>query len=250
MDQDKQKLGSIEKALVTLLSFQGEQQSWGVRELSNHTGLNPATVCRILKILENYKFVEQNAQNRKYHLGDSVRLFDSRIQNTDIITDAARPHMKRLLFQTQESVHLNVIEKMSRVCVEKFESPQKLKVSIPIGERSPLHIDASSKCLLAFSSVDFIETYLNYIKQTPFIKNTASQIPKLRTELNTIKEQGYATSLSESNPGLGVISAPMINHQGTLVAAMSLAVPEIRFNNNDHRNYCKQKLIEAAGSVH
>ncbi|MCF8070189.1 MAG: IclR family transcriptional regulator [Desulfobacterales bacterium] len=249
MEQYSKKLGSIEKALATLLSFQGEKQNWGVRELSTHTGLNPATVCRILKILENYEFIEQNAQNKKYHLGNSIHRFTNPLQNAGLIADAARPYMKRLLFQTQETVHLNVIEKMSRVCVEKFESTQKLKVSIAIGDRFPLHIDATSRCLLAFSSSDFIEDYLNYIKQTPFIKTAASNIPKLRIELKTIKTQGYASSLCEHTPGFGVISAPMINHKGTVVAAMSLAVPEIRFSNNDHLSHCKQKLIEAASSV-
>ena len=48
-----ERTNSAEKALRILLSFQSEQPTWGVRELSTHLGFSPATVQRLLQVLKN-----------------------------------------------------------------------------------------------------------------------------------------------------------------------------------------------------
>ena len=48
-----QQLNAVEKALEILRTFQHEQTSWGVRELSTHLGFSPATVQRILQSLKD-----------------------------------------------------------------------------------------------------------------------------------------------------------------------------------------------------
>lgn len=245
MEQDKQKLNSIEKALVTLLAFQEEQRTWGVRELGTHLDLNPATVQRILQTLKSFKFIDQDPQTRQYRLGNIFYQFLNTLQSTYPVSKAALPFMKKLLSQTQETIHLNVIEDTDRVCVENIESPQNLRASMPIGSRSPLYAGASSKCLLAFSSDEFIESYLSIKKLAPVTENTISNVTRLRTEITTIREQGFAVSMGERTPGLGSLSAPILDHKGVLLASISLAIPEIRFQDIDHCNFCRQKLLEA-----
>lgn len=245
MKQDKPKLNSIQKALVTLLAFQEEARTWGVRELASHLDLNPATVQRILQTLKSYKFVDQDPLSRQYRLGNIFFRFLNTLQSTYPVTRAALPFMKQLLSQTQETVHLNVIEDMDRVCVENIESPQNLRASMPIGNRSPLYAGASSKCLLAFSAGEFIESYLSIKKLSPVTENTISSVTRLRTELAEIREQGYAISLGERTSGLGSISAPILDHKGVLLASMSLAIPEIRFQDPDHQKFCLKELCHA-----
>ncbi|MCF8067971.1 MAG: IclR family transcriptional regulator [Desulfobacterales bacterium] len=248
MEQNKDKLNSIEKALVTLLAFQENQQTWGVRELGTHLDLNPATVQRILQTLKSFRFIDQDPKTRQYRLGNIFYRFLNTLQSTYPVSKAALPFMKELQSKTQETVHLNVIEDMDRVCVENIESPQNLRASMPIGSRSPLYAGASSKCLLAFSSDEFIESYLSFKKLTPVTENTISNVTRLRTEIAETRVQGFAISMGERTPGLGSLSAPILDHKGVLLASISLAIPEIRFNNSDHLNFCRQELIKATRS--
>jgi len=246
MKQKRSNLNSVEKALKILLAFQAQQPSWGVRELSAHLDFSPATVQRILQTLKAYSFVDQDLETRQYHLGNVYFQFLDTLQSAYPITHAALPFMRRLSSLTQETVHLNVIDGMERICIDSIESPQYLKASMPIGNRSPLYAGASPKCLLAFSTQEFIENYLKQAKFTPLTENTITSVTRLSSEIAVIKNQGYASSLGERTPGIGSISAPVMNHRNMILAAISLAIPEIRFKDNDHRNSCLKELINVA----
>jgi len=249
MVQNKSSFNSVEKALKILLAFQVKRSSWGVRELSTHLGFSPATVQRILHTLKAHAFVDQKPETKHYQLGNVFFHFLDVLQSTHTITQSALPFMKKLLSATQETVHLNVIDGMERVCIDSIESPQYLKASMPIGSKSPLYAGATPKCLLTFSTKDFIDNYLKQVKLTPLTENTITSIKKFRSEMTMIKKQGYAKSLGERTPGIGSISAPVVNHRGMILAAISLAIPEIRFNNNSHRHLCLKELLNVAKQI-
>jgi len=237
MKHKEPRLNSVEKALKILKAFEGERSYWGVRELSTHLGFSPATV---------YAFVAQDSQTRQYRLGNIYFSFIQTLQRIYPITRVAQPFMKQLLSLTQETVHLNVIEGDERICIDNMESSQNLKGFMPIGSRSPLYAGASSKCLLAFSDEDFIEAYLQQVKPTAITKNTLTDLKKVRSELEIIRKQGYAASLGERNPGLGSLSAPILDYRGMLLASISLAIPEIRYQDQKRRKEYIRVLLQTA----
>jgi DNA-binding IclR family transcriptional regulator len=249
MIQKQSSLNSVEKALKILLAFGAQKSSWGVRELSAHLGFSPATTQRLLQTLKGYGFVYQDPSTRQYRLGHIYYQFLDTLQQTYSITQTALPMMTALLSRTQETVYLNVIEGSERLCIESLESPQHLKASMPIGNRSPLYAGASSKCLLAFSPQDFIEDYLKKAELTPLTANTITDIDRLGSEIAVTKKQGYAISLGERTTGLGSLSAPILNHRDMIVAALSLAIPEIRFMDPAHRDVCVQDLCKTAQKI-
>ncbi len=120
---------------------------------------------------------------------------------------------------------------------------------MPVGNRSPLYAGASSKCLLAFSPQDFIEDYLKGAELIPLTANTIADINRLGSEIAVTKKQGYAISLGERTSGLGSLSAPILNHRDMIVAALSLAIPEIRFRDPVHRDVCLQALLRTAKKI-
>jgi len=248
MKQNQAHLNSVEKALRILKIFEGERPCWGVRELSTHLGFSPATVQRILQTLKAYAFVDQDAHTRQYRLGNVFFSFLHSLQRTYPVTQVAQSYMKQLLSRTQETVHLNVIERNERICIDNMESSQNLKGFMPIGSRSPLYAGASSKCLLAFSGREFIETYLQGVKPAAITKNTQIDPKKIKVELETIRKQGYAASLGERNPGLGSLSAPILDYRGTLLASISLAIPEIRYQDQKLRKKYVRELLQVAKS--
>jgi len=241
------RLNSVEKALRILVSFQADRPAWGVRELSTHLGFSPATVQRILQVLKANAFVAQDPVSRQYRLGVVFYTFVHALKGTYPITRAGQPFLQQLMAATGETVHLNIIEGEDRVCIDTVESPQALKASMPIGSRSPLYAGGSSKCLLAFWDPELRERYLKSLSiLKPFTDRTVTDSEALRRELVEIAARGYAASLGERNRGLGSLSAPVFDHHGQLLATMSLAIPEIRYQDAPHRNFCIKKLLEAA----
>lgn len=248
MKQTTPPFNSVEKTLKILKAFEGERPYWGVRELSTHLGFSPATVQRILQTLKAYAFVDQDSHTRQYRLGNIYFSFLQSLQRTYPVTQVAQAYMKQLLSRTQETVHLNVIERSERICIDNMESSQNLKGFMPIGSRSPLYAGASSKCLLAFSGRDFIEAYLQQVKLTAITKNTLIDQKKIQAELETIRKQGYAASLGERNPGLGSLSAPILDYRGALLASISLAIPEMRYRDQKLRKKYVRELLQVAKS--
>lgn len=241
-------INSVEKALKILLSFSAEHPVWGVRELATFLDFSPATVQRLFNNLKAYDFIAQDPESRQYRLGYVYFRFLQTLQSTYPFTQTALIFMQRLLDRTQETVHLNVIENMERVCIENLESPQHLKATMSVGSRSPLYAGASSKCLLAFSSQKLMDAFFRRAKLKRITKNTVTDVRALRAELKTIRENGYAASLGERNPGLGSLSAPVMNHKGVLLASISLAIPEIRYKEDRYRKLCIKALIETANA--
>ncbi len=245
---DEKKYNAVEKAILTLLAFREDKPSWGVRELSQELGFSPATVQRILQTYKAYGFVNQDAATRQYHLGNVFYSFIEPLQQVNQVTRGARKYMEQVASETRETVHLNILEEGNRICIDTMESPMPLRAGMPLGHRSPLHAGASAKCLLAFSSQIFIDTYLASAQLTRLTDKTLVNIPSMEAEISQIRVQGYAESLGERTPGLGSLSAPVMNHQGKIIASLSLALPEIRFSQADHRRKCIDSLVAAARS--
>ncbi len=246
MKQTRPRFNSVEKALRILTSFQSERPFWGVRELAAHLAFSPATVQRILQSLKDGDFVAQDPETRQYRLGNVYFQFLHTLQSTYPFSRTAQEFMRQLLYRTRETVHLNVIENMERICIDHIESPQNLKAAMPVGSRSPIYAGASSKCLLAFSPQPVIETVLKKVKLKSVTEKTITDVQTLRSELEQIRKQGYALSLGERNPGLGSISAPIRNYDGLLLASLSLAIPEIRYADDRHRRACIHELMRTA----
>jgi IclR family KDG regulon transcriptional repressor len=245
-----ERLNSVEKALRILLSFRAGRSTWGVRELGTHLGFSPATVQRILQVLKAQSFVAQDPVTRQYRLGVAFYTFFNALKESYPITRASQPFLQRLGSITGETVHLNIIDGTDRVCIDNLESPQALKASMPIGSRSPLYAGGSSKCLLAFGAPEWREQYLGSLAVLiPFTDRTVTDLDALRRELALIAALGYAVSLGERNRGLGSLSAPVFDHHGQLLASLSLAIPEIRFQDAAHRQFCLKELRQAAQAL-
>ncbi len=202
---------------------------------------------RIFHTWKKFDFIRQNPATKKYALGSIYFSFFRSLQDEYPVTRLFMPYMKQLLSGTQETVHLNVIDAggLSRICINSLESSRKLKASQAIGTRALLYAGATSKYLLAFSSKKFIDNYMANITLSPITGNTIIKKDQLLYELTMIKKKGYASSMAETTHGLGALSVPVFTFSNgkSLLAAISLAIPEIRFNNDEHRRMCINQLL-------
>ena len=245
-EKDEKKLNSIEKAMEIILKFQEIKPSWGIRELSAELGFSPATVQRILQVLKSYEFVRQDSKSKQYFIGNVFYRFLENLNSANDLVRIGRPFLEEVAAATLETVHLSVIEKSYRICIDNIESPKVLKAGMPVGNKAPLYTGASAKCLLAFSSEDFQDNYIRTTNFEPLTKNTIILTGKLFEELYRIKDQGYAISLGERTPGLGSISAPVFDHTGKILASLSVAIPEVRLKQKTHLKNCIDILLREA----
>ena len=92
----------------------------------------------------------------------------------------------------------------------------------------PAYCTSLGKTLLAFRPAPDVERWL----RTPTLKamtpDTITSPRKLLKDLRTIRERGYAVDEQEHELGVRCIAAPVSNHSGEVVAAISVAGPADR----------------------
>lgn len=241
MESDKKEsfaVRTLERGTAILDVFIQERRPLSVAELHRILNLSRSTVWRLVKVLETNKFLVKKTHSEQYWLGSKVLQLAAVFSEQSEISALATPILLDLRNSTRETVHLNIREENERVCIYCLEGFEPIRSGNQEGQRSPLHLGASAKVLLAGMDDNSIK---KYIDDKHMDSSTASAVLR---EVEQIRQQGYSASRQERIPEMVAISAPVKNPAGQTVAALSLTGPITREKSilENHTS----KVIEAA----
>jgi IclR family KDG regulon transcriptional repressor len=218
----------LDRALSILEVLGQEEPELTLAELSERLRLPKSTVHRLLGVLEQHRFVEKAARGGKYRLG--LRLFElgsKVIANLDL-RERARPYLERLVLETGETTHLCVLDDGEVLYLEKVEASRTVRVPSIVGQRYPVHCGAAGKSLLAFLPDDELDKLIRARGLKAYTSNTITTLAQLRSELQLIRDRGYAIDNEEFEQGLRCIGAPVRDYSNKVIAAISIAGPTFR----------------------
>lgn len=223
-----QTIAAVERAADVLGLFaDAGEPSLGVTEISQALGLSKAVVYRILASFRRKGFIEIDEQTRRYKLGHrALHVGLAYLDRTDV-RSIARFELERLSKETNETATLSIRTGWTRVYVDQVTPDRDVKMVVQLGQQAPLHAGASSKAFLAFLPSEEQAAYL----ARPLDKLTAATITatkQLRAELDEVRSRGYATTFGERIEGAGSIAAPILGHDGTPAAVISVCGPAER----------------------
>jgi DNA-binding IclR family transcriptional regulator len=84
--------------------------------------------------------------------------------------------------------------------------------------------------LLAHSEWEHVAELLEHQGMPTLTPNTITDLDLLADELERVRERGYAYDHEETLVGLCCVAAPIYDSRGTVVAAVSLSVPDYRYH--------------------
>ncbi|WP_390624262.1 IclR family transcriptional regulator [Fodinicola feengrottensis] len=99
-----------------------------------------------------------------------------------------------------------------------------------VGRRLPAHCTAVGKVLLAELAPAELDLRYRRRKLTAMTPRSITTLAALKKETARIREAELATEFCESNEAVACVAAPVRDHQGETVAAMSISVPITRWN--------------------
>ena len=245
--KDRYLINSILRASNILKCFSGDKTHFKITELARHLGLDRSTTYRILLSLEKAGFVQKDEAGT-YSLGlAAFEVGNAYLMQTDLIR-VSKPIMADLASKVQETVHLAVLSDIEIVYVDKVDSPRTLGVMSKLGQRGPLHCTSLGKTLLAFQPEDEQARIIQKIRMNPFTSRTITSKQKLIEELRIVKKQGYALDRREIEEDVECIGAPILNHLGNVIAALSISGPQRKIG-TPHEKQFIHNVVKAAALI-
>ncbi len=232
---------AIDRALDVLSSFVSIPEQ-GITEIAANTELSPSTVHRIVQALVQSGYLEQSAETDRYHLGHAAHVLGQSARESWGY-DRALPILERIGSLTGESVNMGIADGNEVVVLLRVESVQPLRFDQPPGSRIAMHCSSMGKTLLAFSGEPLPK--LTYKQVTPASITSEAEFEK---ELARTKKRGYAIDKQESIPGVSCVAAPVLNAEGSAVAAIAVQGPTVRMT-RDRIAAISDQVIAAAAEI-
>ncbi len=230
IDPDKSLAGAqvIDRVIDILETFARIGPDLGVSEISRALGLKKATAHRLLASLRRRGIVAQDPATRRYRLG--LKLWELGAMATLQVdwVDRVKSHLEQLTHVTGETAHLAILSDGQILYVDKVESSHSLRMPSQVGKRNPIHCTGVGKAQIAFLPDEVLVNLVSRRGLTRFTPNTLTDLPELRNELARVRARGFAVDNEEIEEGLVCIGAPIRDHTGEVVAAVSIAGPSSR----------------------
>jgi len=222
-------LQTIQKAGELLALFDRNHTEWGVREVAEKLKMAKSSTHDLMSSLAKLGFLNKTEDSR-YRLGWRLVTLSEVLLATTELRQEAHPVMEELAVQYQETIHLAVLDDTQAVYVDKLEGRQAVRVELTsLGARLYAHCSALGKVLLAYSSEEEVKRIIQTAGLPRFTPNTITDEEELGQNLAKIRRQGFAYDMEEILPDLCCVAAPIYNHVGHVIAAISMSIPAYRF---------------------
>lgn len=228
--------------------FSTERPELGVREAARMAHLTPSTAGRLMQAMRDAGMLNQNAANRNYTLGSRILSWAGVYSATLDIRSIALHAMSELHRITRETISLYILEGVDRVCVERLESPQTVRITARLGRRLPLYAGSAGKAILAFLPDSKKEEYLGQTNLKPLTEHTYTDVNTLRNELDHVRTAGYAFSQGEWLADAAGVAAPILGADGSVIGAVSISGPLQRFTPEAVESHAKA-VLRLAGEI-
>jgi len=235
--KERYLINSILRASGILKNFAEGKGSFTLREMAQSMKLDRSTTYRILLSLEKCGLVEKDEKTGGYSLGLGAFEIGSAYQRRADFVPIAKPFMEDLALKAQETVNLAVLSGTEILYIDKVDSPRSVGVMSKIGQRNPVYCTSLGKSLLAFQTKEEQLRIVAEIEFKPLTPHTITSRKEFLKELNQIRLQGYALDRREIEEDVECIAAPIRNHLGNPVAAISISGPQQKIQTPREKEY-------------
>ncbi|MFW5942647.1 MAG: IclR family transcriptional regulator [Chloroflexota bacterium] len=218
---------AVVRAISVLKAFTDEHPEWTLTPLAREIGLNKATTYRLLTALESEALIVRDSHSEKYRLGPGMVALGGRALRANNLRAVSRGELETLAEETNETASLEILQDHEVLILHEVTGRHVMSGGRAIGTRWAAHATSTGKVLLAALPSQRLVEILPSPLPT-FTPHTIADLQALQADLAQVRERGYAVADQELEVGLLAIGAPLRNHDGEVVAAISVAGPTLR----------------------
>jgi DNA-binding IclR family transcriptional regulator len=224
---------SLRRALVILdaiAAVAGRDKGANLTELADAAETSKSTVLRLVAPLIEQRLVRQDTDGT-YRMGiGTLGLAGACLADLNI-RSAAQSTLRDIADATGQTVHLLVYSEGRVTYVDKVAGASPIQMASRIGDTGTAYSTASGKAMLAhLGDAEFERVAaMGLVPRTP---STITDPVELKSHLATVRDRGCAYDDLENEQGIRCIAAPVFNHTGACVCAVSVSGPAERIAAN------------------
>jgi DNA-binding IclR family transcriptional regulator len=237
---------TLARALSILNVFSAERTEVTLGDLARHTGLNKATLLRYLDVLRAARLVDR--EGAVYHLGVGAFDLGANYLARLNLHKISRPRMEALAEACAETISLAIRDGGDVVYIEVVRGQAEIGIQSRIGARQPAHCTSLGKILLAWTSPEERERYVYSRPLDQLTPHTITDRETLERNLEHVRAQGFAYDDEERALGIRCVATPIRDHNGDVVAAMSVSGAAFRMVGG-HLDEARAAVIECTSRI-
>lgn len=228
---------AVTRALDILELFLDSDDTLTTPEITRKLGLPRTTAHELVTTLAARSYLVPVAdQPGRYRLGVRAYQLGSRYAEQLDLASEGDAVARRVADTCDETVHVAILEETDVIYIAKVDSTHAVRMVSGAGRRLPAHCTAVGKMLLASLDTAALDARFpdghELVGMTP---NSITSLPELRRDLALIRARGVAVEHCESNSDVACVAAPVRRAAGDVVAAMSISVPTVRWDQDRER---------------
>ncbi|AIO30140.1 IclR family transcriptional regulator [Burkholderia pseudomultivorans] len=250
-DDETYLVPALERGLRVLELFNAREPVLTPNLIAQRLGLPRTTALRLVQTLHTLGYLERANRDRDYRLGARVMKLGFDYLSSLALTDIGTPVIERLRDETGFASHLVVRDGRDVVFVAKAWTHDSVMsaIKVNIGTRIPAHASVHGHVLLG----DLDRAELEALFPEPMLPTYTPHTPRTAAEVHARAQkyaaEGYALSESSFEPGISVISAPVRDGSGLIVAAVTLTVARPFLEKSMLDQGLVGKVLKAAGEL-
>jgi IclR family transcriptional regulator, acetate operon repressor len=220
--------GSLEKALDVLDVVGTAPEGMSQSEVAQRLALPRTTVYRLLATLVARGLLRRDPVRKVYGLG--LRCFEMARQAyamPDVVA-AAAGELRNLRDLTGETTYLATLEGAEVLSLERYDGAHSQRSAAALGQRKPVHCTSQGKAILAAMGAPARDALVRELALKPLTPHTITDRRKLQAELKVIAARGWSMDDEEIVQGVRCVGAPVVDAQGNVRGAISVAGPAWR----------------------
>jgi IclR family pca regulon transcriptional regulator len=213
---------SLERGLAVIRAFDAHHPELTLSEVARICDLTRAAARRFLLTLTDLGYVRTDG--RLFSLTPRVLELGYAFLSSLTLPEVAQPHLEQLSAEVHESSSVSVLDGDDVVYVARVPTRRIMAVAINVGTRFPAYATSMGRVLVAHLPPERVQAYLGRVRLDRLTARTVGSVAELRTELDRVREQGYAIVDQELEEGLRSMAAPVRDRSGAVGAAVNVSV--------------------------
>jgi IclR family acetate operon transcriptional repressor len=202
-----------------------EPDGLSVTQIGARLGIARSSVHALVATLAARGYLRsEGGDSKRFTLGVPLVQLGLSVTDRLELRTIARSVLERLVAAWHETALLAIASEGDIVYIDKVVSDQfGFRTDPRVNARRPLHSHSLGKALLAAIGDRFVEKLIDARGLEPVTPFTIVNPDELLDDLRRTRERGFATDQQEAVLGVCCVGAPVRDHTGRLIAAISLS---------------------------